>query len=563
MVVFVCGRVRKLFFHGIFVVLLIEFVLGRESCGGPAADIFSTNGSKCDKDDNGSDSEKIEHTLVTSYGVPVDSLTASLTVGPQGPMLLQDSIFIDTIAHFDRERIPERVVHAKGAGAFGYFECTHDITQYTKATVFSKIGKKTAVAVRFSTVGGESGSADTVRDPRGFAIKFYTDDGIWDLVGNNTPIFFIRDPILFPSFVHTQKRNPATHLKDHNMYWDFISLRPETTHQVMILFSDRGIPDGYRHMDGFGSHTFKMVNKDNKPFWCKFHFKTAQKIKNLPVDKAAELASSDPDYSIRDLYNAIDKGDYPKWTMYIQIMTMEQAKTYKYNPFDVTKVWLHEDFPLIEVGQLVLNKNPTNYFADVEQLAFAPNHMIPGIESSPDKMLQGRIFAYADTQRHRLGPNHLQLPVNCPFRVNITNYQRDGAQTYYNQQSAPNYYPNSFGGPQPNRNANILPFPVRGIVDRYETADENNFEQPRLFWKNVLSVDERERLVQNIVDHLKEADDFIQERAVTNFSMVDDEFGSKLREGLQKVKQSQNQMNSVYNENMNMGSITMTSQTNL
>lgn len=299
---------------------------------------------------------------------------------------------MDEISHFDRERIPERVVHAKGAGAFGYFEVTHpDIQKYSAAKVFNAVGKKTPIAVRFSTVGGESGSADTVRDPRGFAVKFYTDDGIWDLVGNNTPIFFIRDPILFPSFIHTQKRNPATHLKDPDMFWDFISLRPETTHQVLFLFSDRGIPDGYRHMNGYGSHTFKLINENGEPTYCKFHYKTDQKIKNIPVDRANDLSANDPDYSIRDLYNAIAKGDFPSWTFYIQVMSYAEAQKASFNPFDLTKVWPHCDYPLIPVGKLVLDRNPNNYFAEVEQIAFSPANLVPGIEPSPDKMLQGNL----------------------------------------------------------------------------------------------------------------------------------------------------------------------------
>jgi catalase len=481
-------------------------------------------------------------TVVTGFGAPVDSKTATLTVGPHGPVLLQDHIYLDEITHFDRERIPERVVHAKGAGAFGYFEVTHDITKYTKACLFSKIGKRTDLVVRFSTVGGESGSADTVRDPRGYAVKFYTEQGVWDLVGNNTPIFFIRDPMLFPSFIHTQKRNPVTHLKDADMFWDFISLRPESTHQTMILFSDRGIPDGYRFMNGYGSHTFKLVNADGEAFWCKFHSKTDQKIKNLPVDRAADLASADPDYSIRDLYNAIRRGEYPSWTFYIQVMTMEEAKNYRYNPFDVTKVWSHADFPLIPVGKIVLNKNPSNYFTDVEQAAFAPDHLIPGIEPSPDKMLQGRLFAYSDTHRHRLGPNHLQLPINCPYRVSVSNNQRDGPACYHNQNGAPNYFPNSFGGATECPSAKTDEFEVSGTVGRYSSADENNFEQPALFWENVLSPAERTRMIENIAGSLRLAVDFIQERAIQNFTKVNEEFGSRLREALQVAKKNKSNL---------------------
>lgn len=472
----------------------------------------------------------------TAYGAGIPEKDATLTVGPRGPILLEDIPFIEEVAHFDRERIPERVVHAKGAGAFGYFEVTHDITKYSAAKVFSNIGKKTPIAVRFSTVGGESGSADTVRDPRGFAVKFYTEDGIWDLVGNNTPIFFIRDPILFPSFIHTQKRNPQTHLKDMDMFWDFISLRPETTHQVMFLFSDRGIPDGYRHMNGYGSHTFKLVNANGEFVYCKFHYKTDQGIKNLPAKKAEELSGSDPDYSIRDLYNAISKGDFPSWTFYIQVMTNDQALASKINPFDLTKVWSHAEYPLIPVGKLVLNRNPENYFAEVEQIAFSPAHLVPGIEASPDKMLLGRLFSYGDTHRHRLGPNYLQLPVNCPFRV--SNFQRDGAQAIHNQGGAPNYHPNSFGGPERCERAKALTTSqsVSGDAKRYDTGDEDNFSQAGIFYRKTLNKNEQDRLIENIAGALQKASDFIQLRAVKNFANVDASLGQRLSDALQVEK---------------------------
>ncbi|XP_017758285.1 PREDICTED: catalase [Eufriesea mexicana] len=474
--------------------------------------------------------------LLTGNGVPIADKKASLTVGPRGPILLQDYVYLDEITHFSRERIPERVVHAKGAGAFGYLEITHDITRYSKAKVFSCIGKRTPVAVRFSSVGGESGSADTVRDPRGFAVKFYTEDGIWDLVGNNTPIFFIKDPLFFPSFIHTQKRNPVTHLKDADMFWDFISLRPESTHQILFLFSDRGIPDGHRHMNGYGSHTFKLVNANNEIVYCKFHYKTDQGIKNLSVAKAAELSSSDPDYSIRDLYNAIAMHQYPTWTFSIQVMTESQAKTFRWNPFDVTKVWPHSEFPLIPVGKLVLDRNPENYFTDVEQIAFDPAHFVPGIEPSPDKMLQGRLFAYGDTHRHRLGPNHLQLPVNCPYKaISAINYQRDGQMAINNQNGAPNYFPNSFGGPRECPAVRAPSFYVSGDVDRYEPQNEDDFGQATLFWRRVLNSEEKARLVNNIVGSLRNASTFIIERAVKNFTEVDTELGKRLTDGLRNV----------------------------
>jgi len=475
--------------------------------------------------------------MTSSHGIPLDDKLAVQTIGPRGPMLLQDNLYIDEMAHFDRERIPERVVHAKGAGAFGYFEVTHDITKYCKADIFSKIGKKTDMAIRFSTVGGESGSADTVRDPRGFAVKFYTEQGNWDLVGNNTPIFFIRDPVFFPSFIHTQKRNPQTHLKDANMFWDFITLRPETTHQVSFLFSDRGIPDGHRHMNGYGSHAFKMVNKDGEAIYCKFHYKTNQGIKNLPVDEAAKIAGSDPDYSLRDLYENIAQGNFPSWTLYIQVMTFEQADKCTFNPFDLTKIWPHADYPLMPVGQMVLNRNPKNYFAEVEQIAFEPSNMVPGIEPSPDKMLQGRLFSYPDTHRHRLGPNYFQLPVNCPYATKCRNYQRDGPMCFDgNQDNAPNYYPNSFSGPQDSTKHKWSNVSYSGEVQRYRTDDDDNFSQVGNFYRKVLNDEERTRLVQNIAGHAKDAAEFIQKRVVENFGKADPEYGRRIGELLEKYK---------------------------
>ncbi|ENN76752.1 catalase [Dendroctonus ponderosae] len=469
----------------------------------------------------------------TAFGAPIVVKDASETVGPKGPILLQDAHFIEDMAHFNRERIPERVVHAKGAGAFGYFKVTHDITEYCAAKVFEGIGKTTPIAVRFSTVGGEAGSADTARDPRGFAVKFYTEDGNWDLVGNNTPVFFIKDPILFSSFIHTQKRNPQTHLKDPNMMWDFHTLRPESIHQWMFLFGDRGTPDGYRHMNGYGSHTFKLVNRDGKYHYCKFHYKTDQGVKNLPVEKADELAGSDPDYAIRDLYNAIANKNYPSYSMYIQIMTPEQAQTSKFNPFDLTKIWPHSDYPLIPVGKLVLDRNPENYFAEVEQIAFNPAHMVPGILPSPDRMLQGRLFTYGDTHRYRLGPNYLQLPVNCPYKVK--NYQRDGNMAISNQGNAPNYHPNSFSGPKVDPNVKVLypPYTITGDVNRYdEPMKDEDFEQPAALWLRVLDEDAKTRLVNNLAGSLKSTADFIQERAVKLYSRVHPTLGSRLEKAL-------------------------------
>merc|ERR1712179_271026 len=448
-----------------------------------------------------------------------------------GPILLQDHVFLDEMSHFDRERIPERVVHAKGAGAFGSFEVTHDISKYCKAKIFEKVGKKTPIAIRFSTVGGEKGSADTARDPRGFAMKFYTEEGNWDLVGNNTPIFFIRDPMHFPSFIHTQKRNPVTNLKDADMFWDFITLRPETCHLVSFLFSDRGTPDGYRFMNGYGSHTFKMVNAQDESIWVKFHMKTDQGIKNFTADKADHLAGADPDYSTADLFNAIAEGNFPSWSMKIQVMTLQQAEKFQYNPFDLTKVWPQADYPLIPVGKFTLDRNPKNYFAEVEQIAFSPAHMVPGIEASPDKMLQGRLFSYNDTPRHRLGANWGQIPVNCPYRATPRNYQRDGPMTVTgNQEGAPNYFPNSFSGPTVSPRWREHSTSVTGDVARWNSADEDNFTQVGLFYNEVLTKEERFRLCDNIASHLCAAQEFLQERAIKNFSAADPAFGKQIKD---------------------------------
>lgn len=385
-----------------------------------------------------------DNKLRTASGRPYAEHENSQTVGPRGPILLQDVILHEKMAHFNRERIPERVVHAKGSAAFGTFTVTHDITKYTKAKIFSQIGKKTEMLLRFSTVGGEKGSADSERDPRGFALKFYTEDGNWDLVGNNTPVFFIKDPKKFSDFIHTQKRDPQTNLKSPTMMWDFWSLNPESLHQVLILMSDRGTPYGYRHMHGFGSHTFSFINAENQRFYVKFHFITQQGIKNFTDAEAADMKSKDMDFAQRDLFTHIDEGKFPKWDMKIQVMTEEEARNYHINPFDLSKVWPHGDYPLIDVGFFELNRNPDNYFQDVEQAAFAPAHVVDGIGYSPDKMLQGRLLSYPDAHRYRLGANFEQIPVNrCPFMVN--NYQRDGfMRVDGNGGSAPNYRPNSF-----------------------------------------------------------------------------------------------------------------------
>ena len=440
--------------------------------------------------------------LTTAAGIPYFNNEDTQSVGPRGPLLLQDFILHEKMAHFNRERIPERVVHAKGSGAFGTFTVTNDISKYTRAKVFNQVGKQTRVLARFSTVGGEKGSADTERDPRGFALKFYTEEGNWDLVGNNTPVFFIKDPKKFGDFIHTQKRDPYTNCKSPTMMWDFWSLNPESLHQVMFLFSDRGTPHGYRHMHGFGSHTFSLINAGNERHWVKFHFKTAQGIKNFNNEEAAHMKSVDMDFAQRDLVEAIDRGDFPKWNVKVQIMTEEEAKTYKYNPFDLTKVWSHKDFPLIDLGIMELNENPKNYFASIEQSAFAPAHVIDGISYSPDKMLQGRILSYPDAHRHRLGANYEQIPVNkCPYAVN--NYQRDGQMRVdENGGSNPNYFPNSFDNIKPDEAYKQtewqLDSSVAGWFDRNAEGENDHYSQPGIFYREVLSAEDKKKQVSNI-----------------------------------------------------------------
>jgi catalase len=480
-----------------------------------------------------SQSNKDNTTLTTSNGSPVDDNLNSLTAGADGPILLQDFHLIDKLAHFDRERIPERVVHAKGAGAYGYFEVTDDITKYCKANLFDTIGKRTPILLRFSTVGGEKGSADTERDPRGFAVKFYTEEGNWDMVGNNTPVFFIRDPSKFPDFIHTQKRNPQNNLKDADMMWDFLSLTPESCHQVTILFSDRGTPDGYRQMNGYSSHTLKFVNKNGQAHFVKLHFKTDAGIKNLSASDADRLKSEDADYATRDLFNHIAAGKTASWTLYIQAMTEKQAETYQWNILDITKVWPHSDFPLIKVGKLVLDRNPENYFAEIEQSAFSPSHMVPGIEPSLDKMLQGRLFSYPDTHRHRLGVNYQQLPVNCPYRAKVSNHQRDGPATFNNQGRALNYEPNSFSGPIPKPQYSLNPFTVSGTVGRMKTQHKNcDYSQPGVLFSKVMKEQERTNLINNLVGNMKGAKQFLQERQAKIFYKCNAEYGTRIAKGL-------------------------------
>ncbi|OMJ29102.1 Catalase-A [Smittium culicis] len=476
--------------------------------------------------------------LTTSNGNPVHNNQTSTTAGPSGPVLIQDFHLIDKLAHFDRERIPERVVHAKGAGAHGVFEVTHDISHLTCAKFLSQVGKKTPVFTRFSTVGGEMGSADTARDPRGFAVKFYTEEGNWDMVGNNTPVFFIRDPIKFPDFIHTQKRHPQTNLPDADMFWDFISLVPETIHQVTILMSDRGIPDGYRHMNGYSGHTLALVGSDGSHRFVKWHFKTDQGIKNIDAGKAAALAGTDPNYSTRDLFNSIEKGEHPSWSVYIQVVEPDQVDKLGFDLFDVTKVLSHKDFPLIPVGKMTLNRNPANYFAEVEQSAFSPSNMVPGIAPTADRMLQGRLFSYPDTHRHRLGPNFAQIPINSPIS-GTNNHQRDGLMTVNgNNGGRPNYEPNSFGGPYQNNKVSSSTYPlgmsVNGNIGAHTyTLSDVDFVQAAALY-NLFNEDEKNRLASNIADGLSGAKDFIQKRQLDVISRVDADYRNRVAAELQK-----------------------------
>ncbi|WP_259425174.1 catalase KatA [Bacillus velezensis] len=470
--------------------------------------------------------------LTTSWGAPVGDNQNSMTAGDRGPALIQDVHLLEKLAHFNRERVPERVVHAKGAGAHGYFEVTNDVTKYTKAAFLSEVGKRTPLFIRFSTVAGELGSSDTVRDPRGFAVKFYTEEGNYDIVGNNTPVFFIRDAIKFPDFIHTQKRDPRTHLKNPTAVWDFWSLSPESLQQVTILMSDRGIPATLRHMHGFGSHTFKWTNDKGEGVWIKYHFKTEQGVKNLDVNTAAKIAGENPDYHTEDLFNAIENGDFPAWKLYVQIMPLEDANTYRFDPFDVTKVWSQKDYPLIEVGRMVLNRNPENYFAEVEQATFSPGTLVPGVDVSPDKMLQGRLFAYHDAHRYRVGANHQALPINRS-RNEVKNYQRDGQMRFDDNGGRSVYYePNSFGGPKESPEDKQAAYPVSGFADSVSYNHHDHYTQAGDLYR-LMSEEERARLVANIVSAMKPVEkEEIKLRQIGHFYKADPEYGRRVAEGL-------------------------------
>ncbi|HEY4531666.1 MAG TPA: catalase [Kurthia sp.] len=463
--------------------------------------------------------------LTTAAGAPVVSNTNSMTAGKRGPVLLQDVWLIEKLANFNREVIPERRMHAKGSGAFGTFTVTHDISKYTKAKMFSEVGKQTEMFARFSTVAGERGAADAERDIRGFALKFYTEEGNWDMVGNNTPVFFFRDGMHFPDLNHAVKRDPKTNKRSANNNWDFWTSLPEALHQVTYVMGDRGIPRGYQYMHGFGSHTYSMINANNERVYVKFHFTSQQGIENLTDQEAEIVVGKDRESSQTELFGDIEAGKFPKWTMSIQVMTDEQAKNHRDNPFDLTKVWYKGEYPLIPVGEFELNRNPENYFAEVEQAAFAPSHVVPGISWSPDRMLQARLFAYADAERYRLGVNHHQIPVNAP-KCPVHNFHRDGMmRTDGNLGSTLHYEPNSYGEWQEQPSFKN-PAEDAGPADIYDFRedDDNYFEQPgRLF--NLMSDDEKERLFANTGRNMEGVADFIKERHVIHCYKADPAYG--------------------------------------
>ncbi|MCU6481782.1 catalase [Arthrobacter sp. A2-55] len=478
--------------------------------------------------------------LTTVAGAPVANNQDSLTAGPRGPMLLQDVWFLEKMAHFDREVIPERRMHAKGSGAFGTLTITNDISQYTSAKVFSEVGKKTEMFARFSTVAGERGAADAERDIRGFAVKFYTEEGNWDLVGNNTPVFFFRDPLKFPDLNHAVKRDPRTNLRSAENNWDFWTNLPESLHQVTIVMSDRGIPASYRHMHGFGSHTYSLINAEGERFWVKFHHVTQQGIKNLTDEEAGALVGSDRESHQRDLFDSIENGDFPKWKLMVQVMPEADAETYKYHPFDLTKVWSKKDYPLIEVGEWELNRNAENYFADVEQAAFSPANVVPGISFSPDRMLQGRLFSYGDAQRYRLGVNHHQIPVNAP-KAPVNSYHRDGAMRVDgNQGRTPSIEPNSYSRWSQQSAYADPALAVGAIADRfnYREDDANYFEQPGILFREKMSEEQRQVLFENTARAIDGASQATIERHIYNCTQADPAYGEGVRKAIEALQAS-------------------------
>ena len=475
----------------------------------------------------------------TDAGIPATSDEYSLTVGPDGPILLQDHYVVQKMQHFNRERVPERVVHAKGGGAFGFFETTEDLSVFTRASLFQK-GARTEMVARFSTVALERGSPDTVRDPRGFALKFYTGEGNYDMVGNNTPIFFIRDPTKFQDFIHSQKRRADSGLRDNNMQWDFWTLSPESAHMVTWLMGDRGLPRSWRHMNGFSSHTYMWVNANRQRFWVKYHFKSDQGVEHLTQHEGDLLAGQDPDHHLRDLYQAIKSGEHPSWTLYVQIMDFEAAADYRFNPFDLTKVWPHGDYPLVKVGRMVLDRNPSNYFAEIEQSAFEPSNLVPGIGPSPDRMLLGRLFSYHDTHLHRIGPNATELPVNRP-RSPVHSYNRDGAMRSENP-TDPVYAPNTFGGPaaDPQRFGSDPSWPVSGEIVRaaYDAhREDNDFVQANTLVNMVMDQAARDRLVGNVVGHVRQGvEEPVLSRVFDYWHQVDKVVGDRIEEGVRAAR---------------------------
>jgi catalase len=475
-----------------------------------------------------------DNKLTTTAGAPIADNQNTLTAGPRGPVLMQDYQLLEKLAHQNRERIPERVVHAKGWGAFGHLTITNDISRYTRAKLFSEIGKKTELLIRFSTVAGESGAADAERDVRGFAMKYYTEEGNWDLVGNNTPVFFVRDPLKFPDFIHTQKRHPRTNLRSNTAMWDFWSLSPESLHQVTILMSDRGIPLSPRFMNGYGSHTYSFWNDKGERYWVKFHFKTQQGHRYLTNEEAAAVIGQTRESYQEDLFGSIEKGDFPRWTLKIQIMPELDAEKTPYNPFDLTKVWPHADYPLIEVGVVELNRNPQNYFTDIEQAAFSPSNVVPGIGFSPDKMLQARVFSYADAHRYRLGPHYEALPVNAP-KCPVHHYHKDGPMRFFqNDTGNPDAYyePNSFGGPTQDPLVAEPPLRISGDAARYDHREGNDdFGQPRALFR-LFDDGQKQRLFRNIAEAMQGVPQEIVDRQLALFDRVDAAYGAGVRSAL-------------------------------
>jgi catalase len=483
----------------------------------------------------------VTNPTTTNSGAPVASDAHSQTVGPDGVIALTDHYLVEKLAQFNREKVPERIVHAKGGGAFGTFTTTHDVSAYTRASLFQP-GATVDLLARFSSVAGEQGSPDTWRDPRGFALKFYTEEGNYDLVGNNTPVFFIRDGIKFPDFIHSQKRLPGSHLRDHNMQWDFWSLSPESAHQVTWLMGDRGLPTSWRHMDGFGSHTYQWINAAGERFWVKYHFRTQQGHATLTQAQADEIAGQDADFHIRDLYEAIEAENFPVWNLSVQIMPYADAATYRFNPFDLTKVWPKGDYPLIPVGEMTLNRNPANYFAEIEQATFAPSNFVPGIAASPDKMLMARIFSYADAHRYRVGTNHAQLPVNSPHAAPVNTYSKDGASRQsFNDPHVPVYAPNSFGGPaaDPAAHGNDAGWQNDGELVRAAAtlhAEDDDFGQAGTLVREVLDDAARDRLVGNIIGHVSAVTiPELRERVIQYWTNVDATLGARVAAGLPPI----------------------------